>query len=105
MENKIPERMHPITEICTDCGAEFIISVKEQLFAQEDKGFVLPKRCQKCRDDRRNKSKHIVCIECGDVFEFTANDQEFYTKNNFKEPKRCINCRKSRKENNGQKTL
>lgn len=99
MNNK-PDRMYPITAVCKDCGTEFEISVKEQLFAQEDKGFVLPKRCKNCRDKRKEQSKHIVCVECGEVFEFTANEQEFFAKNGFKEPKRCKNCRG--KKNHGQ---
>lgn len=99
MSNK-PERMYPITAVCKDCGTEFTISVKEQLFAQEDKGFVLPKRCRACRTNRKEKSKHIVCVECGEVFEFTASEQEFFAKNGFKEPKRCKNCRG--KKNDGQ---
>lgn len=97
-KNKKPERMYPITEVCKDCGKEFEISVKEQLFARENKGFVLPKRCPECRADRKDRTKHIVCVECGEVFEFTANEQEFYEKNGFKEPKRCKSCRKIRKD-------
>ena len=95
--------MYPIVEVCKDCGKEFEISVKEQLFAKENKGFVLPKRCPNCRADRKDRTKHIVCMECGDVFEFTASEQEFYEKNGFKEPRRCKSCRKARKDNsNGQ---
>lgn len=93
MENK-PKRMYPITTICKDCGTEFVISVKEQLFAKEGKGFVLPKRCKDCRNKRKEQTKHIICVECGDVFEFTISEQEFFAKNGFKEPKRCGNCRK-----------
>ena len=97
------QRMYPITTVCKDCGKEFTISVKEQLFAQENKGFVLPKRCRDCREKRRSKVKQIICVECGDVFEFTASEQEFFEKNNFNEPRRCRNCRKVRKDNdNGQ---
>ena len=101
--NNVPKRMHPVTATCKDCGNEFDISVKEQLFAQENKGFVLPKRCPDCRANRKNRTKHIVCVECGEVFEFTANEQEFYQKNGFKEPRRCKSCRNARKDNsNGQ---
>lgn len=96
--NQIPERMYPIEAVCVDCGEKFTITVKEQLFAQENKGFVLPKRCKKCRNERKSRTKYIVCEVCGEVFAFTANDQEFYKRNNFKEPKRCKNCRKIRKE-------
>lgn len=101
--NNVPEKMYPIKAVCKDCGNEFSISVKEQLFAKEDKGFVLPKRCPNCRADRKGRTKHIVCVECGEVFEFTANEQEFYQKNGFKEPRRCKSCRNARKDNsNGQ---
>lgn len=97
------ERMYPITEVCKDCGKEFTISVREQLFAKEGKGFTLPKRCPDCRNARKNSVKQIICIECGEVFEFTANEQEYYKRNGFAEPKRCKACRKVRKENaNGQ---
>lgn len=102
-QKKSVERMYPLTAVCKDCGQEFEISVKEQLFAQEDKGFVLPKRCKNCREERKGKNKQIVCVECGDVFEFTASEQEFYSKNGFKEPRRCKSCRQARKDNpNGQ---
>ena len=95
--------MYPVQEVCKDCGKEFTISVKEQLFAQEQKGFVLPKRCPECRAERKSQSKHIICIECGEVFEFTASEQEFFAKNNFQQPRRCRTCRQSRKDNaNGQ---
>ena len=98
-EKNVPERMYPITATCKDCGNEFQISVKEQLFAQENKGFVLPKRCPNCRIDRRDRTKHIVCVECGTVFEFTASEQDFYEKNGFKEPRRCRQCRNAKKDN------
>ena len=98
-EKNVPERMYPIDAVCKDCGKEFQISVKEQLFAQENKGFVLPKRCPDCRTNRKDRAKHIVCVECGTIFEFTASEQEFYEKNGFKEPRRCRACRKAKKDN------
>lgn len=104
-KNNVPERMHPINTTCKDCGAEFKISVREQLFAQEGKGFVLPKRCPDCRTGRKSRAKHIVCVECGTVFEFTASEQEFYEKNGFNEPKRCRACRKVRKDNTDGQNL
>ena len=97
-KNNVPERMYPITATCKDCGREFQISIKEQLFAQENKGFVMPKRCPDCRADRKGRTKHIVCVDCGEVFEFTVSEQEFYEKSNFKEPRRCKSCRKSKKD-------
>ena len=102
-KNGTVERMYPIVTTCKDCGKEFSISVKEQLFAQENKGFTLPKRCPDCRNERKNNIKQIVCMECGEVFNFTVSEQEFYKNNGFAEPKRCKACRKARKDNlNGQ---
>jgi transcription elongation factor Elf1 len=99
----MPKRMYPITATCVDCGAEFEISVKEQLFAQEDKGFVLPKRCKSCRDERKNNTIFIICEDCGEPFEFSVSEQKFYAQNGFKDPKRCKSCRKNKKGKlNGQ---
>lgn len=38
--------------VCKDCGKEFIVTVGEQEFYIE-KGFDLPKRCQSCREARK----------------------------------------------------
>lgn len=97
-----PSKIDVITAKCKDCGKEFEISIKEQLFAKEGKGFVLPKRCPDCRQSRKDKSKFIFCIDCGEPFRFTANEQEFYAKKGFDEPRRCVTCRKAKKANNGQ---
>lgn len=37
---------------CADCGNTFSITEEEKKW-YEDKGFALPKRCKKCRRDRR----------------------------------------------------
>ena len=39
---------------CQDCGNEFIFSASEQKF-YEEKGFIPPKRCRLCRQNRKNK--------------------------------------------------
>lgn len=88
--------MHEIVVECIDCGEQFTISVSEQLFMNE-KGFSLPKRCKKCREYKREKSKVITCSDCGKSFTFTANEQRYYMENNLEEPKRCKECRKARK--------
>ncbi|MBI3973683.1 MAG: zinc-ribbon domain containing protein [Chloroflexi bacterium] len=44
------------------------------------------------------QDKTLVCVECGDSFAFTANEQAFYAERGFtNEPKRCQTCRQSRK--------
>jgi len=42
--------------------------------------------------------KTLVCIQCGKEFTFTEGEQEFYKEKGFEnEPKRCYDCRKTRK--------
>jgi hypothetical protein len=38
----------------------------------------------------------ITCIICGEVFEFTVDEQLRYQKMNFDEPRRCPDCRKKK---------
>ena len=42
--------------------------------------------------------KTLKCVDCNAEFTFTANEQEFYATKGFtNEPKRCPECRQSRK--------
>jgi len=52
------------------------------------------------------EDKTLVCQDCGQEFIFTAGEQEFYSQKGFEnEPKRCRDCRISRRNNrNGSKT-
>ncbi len=44
------------------------------------------------------KDKTIKCIDCGEKFVFTANEQRFYQEKGFtNEPKRCKSCRDKKK--------
>jgi len=43
------------------------------------------------------EDREIAC-DCGDVFMFTARDQEFYAEKGFADPKRCKPCRQRKKE-------
>lgn len=46
--------------------------------------------------------KNLVCEDCGKEFVFTEGEQEFYKEKGFEnEPKRCPDCRKSRKQQKG----
>ncbi|MCL0044070.1 zinc-ribbon domain containing protein [Dehalococcoidia bacterium] len=43
--------------------------------------------------------KELVCVECGANFIFTTGEQEFYASRGLtNEPRRCSNCRQSRKD-------
>jgi NAD-dependent SIR2 family protein deacetylase len=44
------------------------------------------------------ESQHLVCVGCGNTFDFTEKDQEFYKKMGFSAPRRCKDCREKRKK-------
>ena len=45
------------------------------------------------------QDKSIQCSVCGTTFTFTAGEQEFFTsKGLINDPKRCPQCRKSKKQ-------
>jgi CxxC-x17-CxxC domain-containing protein len=46
--------------------------------------------------------KTLVCSDCGESFVFTAGEQEFHASKGFtREPRRCPNCRRLKKQQNG----
>ena len=45
------------------------------------------------------EDKTLICAECGKEFIWTAGEQEFYAAKGFtNEPKRCRECRETRKK-------
>lgn len=40
--------------VCAECGDQFVWSAKDQQF-YEERGFVRPRRCPKCRKARRER--------------------------------------------------
>jgi CxxC-x17-CxxC domain-containing protein len=50
----------------------------------------------------------LVCVECGEEFTFSADEQEFYMSKGFMTPKRCKPCRnkmKSRRRGYGERRM
>jgi len=47
------------------------------------------------------EDRTLKCVECGNDFTFTADDQEFHSKKGYQEPKRCPNCRAARRSGGG----
>ena len=45
--------------------------------------------------------KTLACSDCGQQFEFTASEQQFYADRGFTEPRRCASCRQARKASRG----
>ncbi len=41
--------------------------------------------------------QQLECADCGQVFTFSAEDQEFYAQKGYSTPKRCSGCRAARK--------
>jgi len=45
--------------------------------------------------------KSIQCSDCGTTFNFTAGEQKFFASKGFtSEPKRCVQCRRTKKQQN-----
>lgn len=39
----------------------------------------------------------IICKDCGNEFDFTVREQEFYETKGFNKPVRCKECREAKK--------
>ncbi|MFC1857581.1 zinc-ribbon domain containing protein [Thermodesulfobacteriota bacterium] len=52
------------------------------------------------------RTKEITCLQCGDEFEFTVEDQKYFNARGFDEPKRCPSCRRRKlKVENSEGTM
>ena len=48
------------------------------------------------------EDKPMTCSDCGAPFTFTAGEQEFFASKGFtNQPKRCVPCRRAKKEQSG----
>ena len=47
------------------------------------------------------QDKTLACADCGNQFTFSAEDQEFHASRGYQDPKRCPNCRQSRRAERG----
>lgn len=43
-------------------------------------------------------NKNLRCVRCGNKFIFSEEEQDFYRKKRFEEPKRCRACRKKKSD-------
>jgi CxxC-x17-CxxC domain-containing protein len=41
--------------------------------------------------------QQLTCSDCGQVFTFSAEDQDFFRERGYSTPKRCKSCRQARK--------
>ncbi|MBI5357024.1 zinc-ribbon domain containing protein [Candidatus Collierbacteria bacterium] len=45
--------------------------------------------------------REIKCVDCQKLFTFRGYEQQFYREKKFSDPKRCIVCRKIKKQQRG----
>lgn len=43
----------------------------------------------------------LTCVQCGQDFTFSAEDQQFHAEHGYQDPKRCPNCRAERRASRG----
>jgi CxxC-x17-CxxC domain-containing protein len=43
------------------------------------------------------ETQQLMCSDCGQAFEFTGEDQEFFRERGYSAPKRCKPCRQAKK--------
>ena len=43
----------------------------------------------------------LNCVQCGNDFTFTADDQQFHAGRGYQDPKRCPSCRAERRSSQG----
>ena len=43
----------------------------------------------------------LNCVECGNDFTFTADDQQYHAERGYQDPKRCPSCRAARRGSHG----
>ena len=43
------------------------------------------------------EDRSVTCVECGQSFAFTADDQRYHLEKGYSDPKRCPTCRRARR--------
>jgi CxxC-x17-CxxC domain-containing protein len=46
------------------------------------------------------QDRNIGCVECGEEFVFSADDQQYHSERGYSDPKRCPSCRAARRSQN-----
>lgn len=47
------------------------------------------------------QDRNIGCVECGQEFVFSADDQQYHSEKGYTDPKRCTSCRAARRSQSG----
>jgi CxxC-x17-CxxC domain-containing protein len=52
-------------------------------------------------EDMTYAERNLTCVQCGNDFTFSAEDQEFHAGRGYQDPKRCPSCRSERRNSQG----
>ncbi|MFP6570525.1 MAG: CxxC-x17-CxxC domain-containing protein [Dehalococcoidia bacterium] len=47
------------------------------------------------------QDRNIGCVECGEEFVFSSDDQQYHSERGYSDPKRCPSCRAARRSQGG----
>ena len=45
--------------------------------------------------------RSLTCVQCGNEFTFSADDQQYHAERGYQDPKRCPSCRAERRNSQG----
>ncbi|MGN1119517.1 MAG: CFI-box-CTERM domain-containing protein, partial [Oscillospiraceae bacterium] len=104
-KNDTPES-NCINGICRSCLNEVILRkeckrchrdieyTNYQKFIKRAKPYEI---CHDCYEWGRKVCMTMICVDCGEKFEITNSEREFYSEKGFESPKRCKSCRDKKK--------
>lgn len=101
--NESVKTYKPIERTCIRCNNIFVIPPFEQKL-KDAKGFDLPKRCQKCRNELKEKIE-IVCVDCNNTFTISVGEKEYLESKGLQLPKRCPVCLKFKRDANEKRIV
>lgn len=76
---------------CTRCKAEMTYTNLQKYVKKKPKY----NECYDCRKELDTVVKEIECRGCGETFDFTLGEKEYYDSKGYEYPKRCSSCREN----------
>lgn len=82
---------------CSRCGKEMVLTNYDVYVKKRRKH----KCCNECYEALNQVYTKANCIDCGQEFEISIGDKDFYEQKRFSLPKRCSKCRELKRDNSG----
>lgn len=79
---------------CKKCGRE-ILYTNYQKYVKNAKPFEV---CQECFEHGKQVWLRQTCVDCGQLFDITNDQYDYYSRMGFEIPKRCKSCRDAKKD-------